>query len=232
MEIKYVKKRKFKEVYVFSLNQKIPANVICYIIYNFIVLKLNGQQKNIQIKYKKNIDSYISVLDILNKIRNSIADGLKQMYREGRIGGPPEVNKIVAIDESLFIHDNNTPIWGIGAIEADSRKMRFDVINRRTSENIKTFLLNHVEAGTIIISDGWPGYAFLGGEESFLEHETHSHIAGDFGFGLSSTSHMEDTWAHLKNEITAIYNCIPSNHFILYLREAEFRLRLSKKRFF
>ena len=88
------------------------------------------------------------------------------MYRESRIGGPPELNKIVEIDECLFIHDNNTPIWVIGGIETDSRKMRFDVINRRISENIKTFLLNHVEVGTKIISDGWQGYAFLDGEES------------------------------------------------------------------
>ena len=153
------KKENLRKYSFFSLNPKIPASIICYIIYNFIVLKLNGQQiiKNIQIKYKKNIVSYISVLDKLNKIRYSIADGLKQMYWEGRIGGPPEVNKIFAIDQSLFIHDNNTPFWVIGAIETDSRKMRFDVINRRTSENIKTFLLNHVEAGTKIISDDWPG---------------------------------------------------------------------------
>ena len=49
--------------------------------------------------------------------------------------------------------------------------MRFDVNNRRTSENIKTFLLNYVEAGTKIISDGWEGYAFLDGEESIWEHK-------------------------------------------------------------
>ena len=35
------------------------------------------------------------------------------MYTESRIGGPPELNKMVAIDDCLFIHDNNTPIWVI-----------------------------------------------------------------------------------------------------------------------
>ena len=41
--------------------------------------------------------------------------------------------------------------------------MRFDIINGRTSDNIKTFLLNHVEAETKIINDRCQGYAFLDG---------------------------------------------------------------------
>ena len=32
----------------------------------------------------------------------------------------------------------------------------------------------------------------------------------------------------LKNKITKIYNCIPADNFILFLREAEFRYHLSK----
>ena len=135
----------------------------------------------------------MTILDILNKIRHSFTDELKQMYRESRIGGPPELNKMVAIKECLFIHENNTPIWVIGGMETDSRKMRFDVINRRISENIKIFLLNQVEARTKIISDGCQGYAFLDGEESVWEHETHTHGVGDFGYGPCSTSHMEHT---------------------------------------
>ena len=58
----------------------------------------------------------------------------------------------------------------------------------------------------------------------------HTHGAGGFGYGLSSTSHMEYTWSHLINEIKSIYNFISSSHFILYLIEAEFRLRLSQKK--
>lgn len=36
------------------------------------------------------------------------------------------------------------------------------------------------------------------------------------------------TWPHIKNEIKNIYNFMPSNNFIYFLREAEFRLNLSR----
>lgn len=77
--------------------------------------------------------------------------------------------------------------------------MRFDIINGRTLDNIKTFLLNHVEAETKIINDRCQGYAFLDGEKSVWEHETHINEIGDFGYGLTSTSNMEHTLPHLKN---------------------------------
>ena len=151
------------------------------------------------------------------------------MYRECLIGGPPELNKFVAIEESLFLHDNNRRIWIVEAIETDCRKMRFNIINGRTADNIKKFLLNHVEAGTEIISDGWLGNSFLDGEESVLEYEPYP-WDGDFGNGLSSTSHMEHTWSYFKNEKKPMYNYIPFIIFLLYLREAEYSLRLSKKK--
>ena len=53
--------------------------------------------------------------------------------------------------------------------------------------------------------------------------------AGDFDFGLSSTSHIENLLANIKNQIKSIYNKIPNKNFIYFLRESEFRLILSKK---
>ena len=41
----------------------------------------------------------------------------------------------------------------MGAIETKSRKMRFDFIQERTTENLKIFVNNHIEAGTHIGQD-------------------------------------------------------------------------------
>ena len=94
------KKRKFKKIYILFIKSKNTSKCDFYIIYNFIVLKLNSQQiiKNTEIKYKKNLVSYATILNILNKIRHTIEDGLKQMFRKSHIGIPPELKKIVAID--------------------------------------------------------------------------------------------------------------------------------------
>ena len=48
----------------------------------------------------------------------------------------------------------------------------------------------------------------------------------NFGFGKYSTSQIEGVWSTLKSYIKRIYDIIPDDNFILYLREAEFRYRI------
>ena len=84
-----------------------------------------------------------------------------------------------------------------------------------------------IRENNTIITDGWRAYNFL--DDSNYIHEVHIHgPQGNFGFGLHSTSHIEGIWGTLKTKITKIYNCIPADNFILFLREAEFRYILSK----
>ena len=58
-------------------------------------------------------------------------------------------------------------------------------------------------------------------------HSKHTHNGGDFGQGYDSTSHIESIWNQLKNYIKSIYNIIPSDNFILYLKESEFRRNIN-----
>ena len=47
---------------------------------------------------------------------------MKHKYRTNQIGGDPDSNIIVCIDESLILHDNNNnQIWLVGAIESSSK---------------------------------------------------------------------------------------------------------------
>ena len=112
------------------------------------------------IKYKKTL-SYDTIRILLFSIRKILADAIKLLYIEERIGGPPETNEKVIIDKCNFIHNqNNNQIWVVGGIEPDTRKSRFDIINIRNSTNLKKLLLNHVEAGTLVITDGWRAIIF------------------------------------------------------------------------
>ena len=54
-----------------------------------------------------------------------------------------------------------------------------------------------------------------------------NHARGESGIGYDSTSHEEGIWSHLKHIINNIYYTIPSDHFILYLKEAEFRRNIN-----
>ena len=49
---------------------------------------------------------------------------------------------------------------------------------------------------------------------------------GDFAHGYESKSYIESLWSHLKNIIKNIYFMTPLEHFILYLKEAEFLLNV------
>jgi hypothetical protein len=62
--------------------------------------------------------------------------------------------------------------------------------------------------------------------------EVHSHGEGDFGFGLSSTSHVEALWNQLKYKIKKLYSSIPSINYLYFLRKAEWRIKKKIINFF
>ena len=195
----------------------------------FLLSKLNTKQiYNKLLTHVKNCISYNTVCAILDNIRNCIANFLKHQYRLKQIGGAPEKHKIIAVDESLILHDNkDAMIWLVGAIDTETKELRLDIIKERNSTNLKIFINNHVESGTYIVHDGWRAYSFLDGEDSVYTHKTFNHRAGNFGQGNYSTSHIEGIWAWIKSEIKFIYQIIPHTHFKLYNREMEYRFIIS-----
>ena len=95
----------------------------------------------------------------------------------------------------MFIHENGNQIWVAGCIDTTTKAVRIDVIPSRNAQNIKIFVQNHILPGSHITHDGWDGYSFLdNNDESVWTHETHNHALGDFGYGLSSTIHIEQFW--------------------------------------
>jgi hypothetical protein len=110
----------------------------------------------------QNSISYGTVLSILDNIHYCFADYLKNKYRLHQIGGDPSLEKIVLIDESLFLHENaGRQIWVVGAIDTENKNIRLDKINERTQNNLKTFDTNHIAPGTHLTHDGWPSYTFF-----------------------------------------------------------------------
>ena len=92
---------------------------------------------------------------------------MKHKYRCTQIEGNPDTNKIICIDETLLLHDDdNEQLWLIGVIESRSKKIGLDFIKDRDEETIKNFINNHIEPGSHIVTDGWFGYRFLDGYES------------------------------------------------------------------
>ena len=89
-----------------------------------------------------------------------------------------------------------------------------DIIKSRNANTLEIFMKNHIAPGTIIPTDICSGYTFLDRDDSVWEHETYNHGAGNFGQGYHSTSNIEQTWAHIKNEIKNLYNILPKDNYI------------------
>ena len=88
-------------------------------------------------------------------------------------------------------------------------------------------LTNHIKEHNTVITDGWASYQFLNDPNCNYKHETHIHgPSGNFGFGLHSTNITEGVWGTDKQYIKKIYNYIPDENFVLFLREGEFRYNI------
>ena len=155
-----------------------------------------------------------------------MAHYLKDIYRLYKLGSSTG-GSYISIDKSLFVNINGEKIWIIGAKNNETSKIRIDVFKSRNQDDMKTFIYNHIRENITITTDRWSAYNFL--DDSNYNHEVHIHGPHwNFGFRLHSTSLIEGILGTLKNKITKIYNCIPADNFILFLREAEFRYNLSK----
>ena len=85
-------------------------------------------------------------------------------------------------------------------------------------------MTRYIKTENIIITDGWIGYSFISSIPGYIR-EMHIHGVGDFGLESSSTSQKESLWSQLKALLKNLYYIIPHKNFILYLREAEWRIK-------
>ena len=162
------KKRSLRYYSFLSFAKRIPASIIHAILYSFIDKKSAKEIESTLKSQFKLIPSYSTIRNILSKFRCCIAEYLKYQYKIRQIGGSPDLNRIVALDESLIIHDNGSQIWLAGCIDTSTKAVRIDVIPSRTSENIKIFVQNHILPGSHITHDGWAGYGFLDNKFSLV----------------------------------------------------------------
>ena len=67
-------------------------------------------------------------------------------------------NKIVAINEKFIIHSNAKQKW---IFEANSLKLKLDIVPQMNYLNLKIVFNNIIELGTIIVTDNKIWYNFL-----------------------------------------------------------------------
>ena len=94
---------------------------------------------------------------------------MEDFYRFHKLGLSNR-GSLISVDESLFVKQNSTKIWVVGAKNNGTLNVRLDLFTNRTEEDFKKFITNHIKPHNRIITDGWNSYNFLDKANSEYEH--------------------------------------------------------------
>ena len=208
---------------IFEFNPKIPISVLYTIINYWLVDSFNVSKikDKLQEKYNlNNVDKRFIYRFIFN-CRKIISNYLRNVYSIERLA-LKNANDIICADESLFTHEYGVQTWVVGLLNTKNDSIRLEVVSNRNEENIKAIITKHVGVGNTIYTDSWSAYNFLSRPDSGYIHNFVNLSHGIFGL----TSRIEGLWGEIKSIIKKIYNSIHSDHFIYFLREAEYRRTL------
>jgi transposase-like protein len=126
----------------------------------------------------------------------------------------------------MFCHDiNKQQLCVLGLVDTTTKEFRLVVAKDRNTETLKSFIKKLIPEGNNLVTDGWHGYDWVDNSYSGYTRYLHIHGHHDFGYGPESTSHIESIWAQLKSEIKTTYKMIPSQNFLYFLREAEWKIK-------
>ena len=96
----------------------------------------------------------INIYKLLNIFRKCCDQYYEDIYKNEKLLYDNEF-KNVAVDESLFLHDNfGKKEWLIGLIDIQARRIRLKVVNERTEQIINKIIKHHIGINNAIIIDG------------------------------------------------------------------------------
>ena len=154
--------------------------------------------------------SYTTIESYTKKFRQSLS---QHAADEVKLSG------LVKIDESFFGRKRSRQAQTIvvGAIEADTGRIRLAIITDREQETLERFVQDNIEIGSAIVTDYWLGY--IGLDSLGYEHYPFNHSKGEF----AHTNQIESLWAEIKKSLRRIHGNILTSDLQLILHEYEAR---------
>lgn len=146
-------------------------------------------------------------------------------------GGPVEVDETAVGPDPYKMHPDRraklTQAYGrkpkaivMGMLDRDSRQVRAQVVPNVKRETLQNAILEQIEKGATVYTDGWAGYDQLGAQEYI--HATVNH-ANEYVRGQIHTQSIENFWSLLKRTLRGTYVAVEPFHLDRYLGEQCFR---------
>ena len=110
------------------------------------------------------------------------------------------------------------PVFGI--FERGGR-VYTEIVSNCTRASLQAVIRGKVELGSIIHSDGWPGYDGLV-HLGYQKHFRVRHHKNEFSKGKNHINGIESFWSYAKARLTKFHG-VAREMFCLHLKECEFR---------
>ncbi|MGO9339482.1 MAG: IS1595 family transposase [Terracidiphilus sp.] len=167
---------------------------------------------------------------LLQRIRYALANGSLERFG-GPESGPVEVDECFIGGKPQNMHMNkrlkmkqgmhaNPKMAVMGMLDRESRKVRATVIPNAKREVLQREILNAIEKGSTVYTDGWAGYDNLAAQNYI--HETVTHMQ-EYVRGQVHTQGIENFWSLLKRGLNGTYVAVEPFHLHRYVDEQAFR---------
>jgi transposase-like protein len=167
---------------------------------------------------------------MLQRIRLAFKNGIVGKFG-GPDGGPVEVDETFVGPKPQKMHrakrlamqnaeNGRTKTVVMGMLDRDSRQVRAKVIPNVKREVLQAEILNQIEKGSTVYTDGCTAYDNLAAQEYI--HETVNHVE-EYVRGQVSTQGIDNFWSLLKRGLRGTYVAIEPFHMDRYLDEQMFR---------
>ena len=108
----------------------------------------------------------------------------------------------------------------MGMLDRDSRQVRAQVVPNVKRETLQDAILNQIEGGSTVYTDGWSGYDRLAASD--YVHEIVDHVE-EYVRGEVHTQGIENFWSLLKRTLRGTYVAVEPYHLDRYVTEQVFR---------
>jgi hypothetical protein len=165
---------------------------------------------------------------MLQRIREAMKGSL--MFKIGGGSGPVEVDEThvgpkpqkMHREKRLQMHNERRDRTAavMGMLDREPRQVRAKVVPNVKRETLQNEILNQIEGGSKVYTDGWSGYDRLAAKDYI--HETVNHI-NEYVRGEVHTQGIENFWALLKRGLRGTYVAVEPFHLDRYVTEQVFR---------
>jgi transposase-like protein len=136
------------------------------------------------------------------------------------IGGRPQnMHRAQRLKMQNGLHANKK-MAVMGMLDRESRQVRAKVVPNVKRETLQTEILNQIESGSTVYTDGAVGYDNLAAREYI--HETVNHVE-EYVRGQVHTQGIENFWSLLKRGLKGTYVAVEPFHLDRYVDEQVFR---------